>query len=95
MNIDHDDLDIDIALNEKETSQISINENITNTSEIDDTVDTFIRMSISRQPKEVETGDAENMNVYIHEHSMRLPMDNDFPLWATDSSTRRSPEGLY
>lgn len=59
----------------------------------DDSLNQFMRRtSISREMAE---STISRSSILESNPSLQLSLDSDFPLWAGDTSARRSPEGLY
>lgn len=93
--MDEDDLDIDVSLSEsiaelklptEQTAQVSRPK--------DDELERFMgQASMSKDSFKTESSDMSNTSILGSRHHMQLTLDNDFPIWAGDSSARRSPEG--
>lgn len=98
VTIDQEDLDFDINNAVEIRSEIKLSTPFTSRSSQDE--DNLEKM-ISRVTMNDEV-DIDNMDIGsgpIFENSrhldVQLPLDNDFPLWAGDTSARRSPEGTF
>ncbi|CAH0600579.1 unnamed protein product [Chrysodeixis includens] len=96
VTIDQEDLDFDINNAVEIRSEIKLSTQFSSRSSQDE--DNLEKM-INRV-KMNEDVDIDNMDIGsgpIFENSrhldVQLPLDNDFPLWAGDTSARRSPEG--
>lgn len=49
--------------------------------------------SISKEGSPEDESSVSHVSMLESNHSLQLSLDNDFPLWAGDTSARRSPEG--
>lgn len=103
VTIDQEDLDYDIS------SSVEINrpepklpsERVTRSSHHDDTIDTMMsRITMDEDDDtHISQSSIEMSHAPIFESKrhieVELQLDNDFPLWAGDTSARRSPEGIF
>lgn len=95
MTIDQEDLDFEVSSPVDERPEVKLSTELTRTKQDDVNLDTM--MSRVSMEEEVDVHSVDIGAVPIFENSrhidVQLPLDNDYPLWAGDTSARRSPEG--
>lgn len=97
VTVDQDDLDFEgTPPAEKPIGTLSLEDHKTFVSRPDneeDSLSTYMRqMSLS---KDSDDTSLSRVSMLESSHNLQLSLDNDFPLWAGDTSARRSPEGIY
>ncbi|XP_059049545.1 rab-like protein 6 [Achroia grisella] len=104
VTVDEDDLDVDTSASESSKGpKLSIDHTFTSIPNKEANIEKLMsHTSISKEnydiPLQKPVASKDNidhkLSVLNSRHSdMQLSMDNDFPIWAGDSSARRSPEG--
>ncbi|XP_049887481.1 rab-like protein 6 isoform X2 [Pectinophora gossypiella] len=94
VTFDEDDLDVDVSPTVDSSLTMQHNELISRSNNEDSLRDQFMtHVSISKDSMKSESSDIGTLSILSSEHHSQLTLDNDFPLWAGDSSARRSPEG--
>ncbi|XP_075986025.1 rab-like protein 6 isoform X2 [Anticarsia gemmatalis] len=102
VTIDQEDLDFDISssaeINRPEAKVPSDNNNITRQSLHDDTLDTMMSRITMNEDDDTHIShasiDISHPPMFeSNRHIEDIQLENDFPLWAGDTSARRSPEG--
>ncbi|KAF9419266.1 hypothetical protein HW555_004193 [Spodoptera exigua] len=95
VTIDQEDLDFEVASPVDDHSEVKSSRELTRTKQDDVNIDTM--MSRISMEEEVDDHSVDIGAVPTFESSrhidVQIPLDNDFPLWAGDTSARRSPEG--
>ncbi|XP_035429936.2 rab-like protein 6 isoform X1 [Spodoptera frugiperda] len=95
VTIDQEDLDFEVSSPVDERPEVKLSTELTRTKQDDVNLDTM--MSRVSMEEEVDVHSVDIGAVPIFENSrhidVQLPLDNDYPLWAGDTSARRSPEG--
>lgn len=97
--VDQDDFDVDVNLINEISSDIHVEENIVRPVQeinilLDDTVNVNIgRISIQNETIESSSHERKKSISDGKQSDIDMQLENEFPLWAGDSSARRSPEG--
>lgn len=91
VTFDEDDLEDTAAV---ENKLVTKKERRLSFSREDDLRDRFVsQVTMSKESVETES-DMGNISIFSRSRH-ELNIENEFPLWAGDSSARRSPEGKY
>ena len=85
--VDNDDLDIEGNSPIKETIRRESLNTVLSSNKDDETLRNFLSKAV------ISKGDEDNSDSLSLNNNTPNVMNNDFPLWAGDSSIRRSPEG--
>ena len=108
MTIDQEDLDfefsasVDIRAETKSSTEFSSRaeklstEYTSRTNQDEDNIklDKMMNRVTMNEEVDIDSVDIGSMPIFENSrHIEQMPLDNDFPLWAGDTSARRSPEG--
>lgn len=97
VTIDQEDLDFDISLSVDIQTDAKLSTEFPSRSNQDDTIKIDKMMNRVTMDEEVDTDSVDVGSMPIFKNSrhidVQIPPDNDFSLWAGDTSARRSPEG--
>lgn len=104
VTIDQEDLDFDVSTSVEiktepklSTEYTKITSDFTSKSNRDeDNLDRMMSRITMNEEVDIDSIDMGNSPIFENNRhiEVQLPLDNDFPLWAGDTSARRSPEGI-
>lgn len=94
VTFEEDDLEDSSTVENKPVTHTERTRITSRLSRDEDLRDRFMsQVTISKDSVETENSDISSMSIFSRSHH-ELNIENDFPLWAGDSSARRSPEGM-
>ncbi|KAJ8734089.1 hypothetical protein PYW07_014640 [Mythimna separata] len=98
VTIDQEDLDFDISSSVDIRQEAKLSTEFSSRSiQVEDTtkLDTMMNRVTMDEKDDIDSVDIGSMPIFENSrhHDVQIPSDNDFPLWAGDTSARRSPEG--
>ncbi|KAJ8734730.1 hypothetical protein PYW08_013980 [Mythimna loreyi] len=98
VTIDQEDLDFDISSSGDIRAEAKLSTEFSSRSNQDEDttkLDKMMNRVTMDEKIDIDSVDIGNMPIFENSRhvDVQLPSDNDFPLWAGDTSARRSPEG--